>query len=338
MKPCTKAFAVLSIMAFTIAVCFAEENIYSPTGKMVDVGGHLLHLNCLGNGRPTIVLEGGAAAGFSFDWALVQPAVARTSRVCTYDRAGYAWSDPGPEPRTLRQIAYELHAALHAAHEHGPFILVGHSLGALIVREFAYLYPNESTGFVFVDGTHENSPLLLNNQVVHMRDLSRKRAIPEIQERVQGRPPAKPMRAAPDARLDPPYDQLPGEEQELRKAALQGDYQRASRSEFDYLPEEMNEIWLRRGTKVTPLDDKPLFVLSAATRTGTPPPKVSAADWRQLNDEKAEQQADLSRLSRNTKVLASKQAGHEIHVYEPHLVIRAVEEVIQAVRTGHPLR
>src|SRR5260370_12565152 len=103
------------------------------------------------------------------------------------------------------------------------------------------------------------------------------------------------MRAAPAARLDRPYDQLPGEEQELRKAALQGDYQRTSRSEFDYLPEEMNEIWLRRGTKVNPLDDKPLFVLSAATRTGTPPPKVSADDWRQSNAEKVEQQADLSR-------------------------------------------
>ena len=86
----------------------AQGQSLSPPGKMVNVGGYTLHLNCSGKGRPTVVLEGGAGAGFSFDWALVQPEIAKTTRVCSYDRAGYAWSEPGPEPRTLRQIASQL--------------------------------------------------------------------------------------------------------------------------------------------------------------------------------------------------------------------------------------
>jgi len=213
-----KALVVLAVPV--LSCCFAHAKLFAPPGKMTNVGGHDLHIDCSGRGRPTVVLEGGAGAGFSFDWALVQPEIAKTARVCSYDRAGYAWSAPGPEPRTLRQIAYELRTALHAAHEHGPFILVGHSLGALIVREFAQLYPEETAGFIFVDGTHENSPLLLNNKVVHMRELSRKRAVPEIQKDVQSRRTAKPMQAAPETRLDPPYDQLPHQAREFRNCLL----------------------------------------------------------------------------------------------------------------------
>ncbi len=331
-----KALVVLAVSV--LSCCFAHAKLFAPPGKMINVGGHDLHIDCSGSGRPTVVLEGGAGAGFSFDWALVQPEIAKTARVCSYDRAGYAWSAPGPEPRTLRQIAYELRTALHAAHEHGPFILVGHSLGALIVREFAQLYPEETAGFIFVDGTHENSPLLLNNKVVHMRELSRKRAVPEIQKDVQSRRTAKPMQAAPETRLDPPYDQLPHQAQEFRKAALQGDFQNTSRSEFDFLPEEMNDLWLHRQTEPVPFGDKPLIVISAAARTGAPPPGVTEEDWKQLNEEKGSQQADLANLSRNSKMLIAKGSGHEIHVYEPKLVVDSLREVIDAVRSHSRLR
>jgi pimeloyl-ACP methyl ester carboxylesterase len=218
----TRDLVLLTLAASALAGCFAHAQIFAAPGKMVNVRGHYLHLNCLGKGRPTVVLEGGAAAGFSFDWALIQPEVATTTRVCSYDRAGYAWSDPGPAPRTLSQIAYEPRTALHAADEHGPFVLAGHSFGALIVRQFAQLYPEETAGLIFVDGTHKSSPLLLNNKVVHMRELSRKRAVPETQKSVRNSRAAKPMRAAPRPGWIPLTINCPSKRKSLERPHCRG--------------------------------------------------------------------------------------------------------------------
>src|SRR5215467_3587743 len=118
----------------------ATETTPRPPGKLVDVGDHRLHIYCTGRGGPAVVLEAGAG-DFSLDWSLLQPKVARFTRVCSYDRAGSAWSDPGPTPRTMRQIATELHTGLHRAGIKGPYVLVGQSLGGLIVRVYADLFP-----------------------------------------------------------------------------------------------------------------------------------------------------------------------------------------------------
>ena len=86
----------MAVIAFTLgAIRPAAAQVPPPPGKMVDVGGYKLHVNCTGAGSPTVILEAGASS-FSIDWALVQPAVSRTNRVCSYDRAGYGWSEPGP--------------------------------------------------------------------------------------------------------------------------------------------------------------------------------------------------------------------------------------------------
>jgi pimeloyl-ACP methyl ester carboxylesterase len=89
-------------------------------------------------------------------WMKVQPEVAKFTHVCSYDRAGYGWSDPGPEPRTSAQIATELKAVLDAAGERGPFVLVGHSFGGFNVRVFAGLQPKQVLGMVLVDASHED--------------------------------------------------------------------------------------------------------------------------------------------------------------------------------------
>jgi pimeloyl-ACP methyl ester carboxylesterase len=86
----------------------------SPPGQLVDIGGFRLHLHCVGRGTPTIVLIPGAG-DYSFDWALIQPALSKETRTCSYDRAGYAWSDLGPNPRTMRQEAAELRRLLQKA-------------------------------------------------------------------------------------------------------------------------------------------------------------------------------------------------------------------------------
>ena len=98
-------------------------------GRLIDVGGWRMHINCTGvksPGRPTIVLEAGSS-DFSIDWAYVQPEVGKFARVCSYDRSGSGWSDLGPFPHTLKQIVFELHLLLDKAGESAPLVYVGHS-------------------------------------------------------------------------------------------------------------------------------------------------------------------------------------------------------------------
>jgi pimeloyl-ACP methyl ester carboxylesterase len=129
------------------------RRIYPPPGELVDVGGHSLHINCVGEGSPTVILEAGSGAT-SVDWANIQPEVANTTRVCAYDRAGSGWSEPGPEPGDPQQIAGELHTLLGNAGIDGPYVLVGHSFGGLYVLMYDDLYPNEVEGMVLVDSSH----------------------------------------------------------------------------------------------------------------------------------------------------------------------------------------
>jgi len=129
-------------------------------GRLVGIGGYGLHLNCSGTGSPTVVLESGIG-DVAVEWALVQPGIAKLSRVCSYDRAGYGGSDSGPFPRTSRQIADELHALLHNAGEPAPYVLVGHSFGGYNVRVFAGEYPEDVAGLILVDSPQEDEYDLL---------------------------------------------------------------------------------------------------------------------------------------------------------------------------------
>ena len=128
---------------------------YPPPGTLVDVGGYRLHLHCVGEGSPTVIMEAGGG-GNVLHWMLVQPAIAQSTRVCAYDRAGMGWSEPGPLPRTPQQIVAELHTLLSTASIPGPYILVGHSIGGKYARLYASQYPHDVVGLVLVDARHEN--------------------------------------------------------------------------------------------------------------------------------------------------------------------------------------
>src|SRR4051812_27482662 len=151
----------LTVFAFTLGIPTSARQAptagYEPPGAMIEVGGgRRLHLVCTGRRGPTVVIEAGSG-DFSFDWALVQGPVAKFVRVCSYDRAGYAWSDPGPTPRTFRQIALELHTALERAHIPGPYVLVGHSYGGVFVPAFSKYYPHEIVGVGLAESMHQGS-------------------------------------------------------------------------------------------------------------------------------------------------------------------------------------
>ncbi len=149
-----------------------DSRLYHPPGKLVDVGGYRLHLNCVGSGGPTVVLEYGHQGSY-FDWSRVQPEIARFTRVCYYDRAGYGWSDPSPRPRVPSIMSEELHALLHSAGEKPPYILVSHSYGSVNAEMFAHKYPEEVAGLVLVEGVHTfgNPKFQLADRLQTMRSI-----------------------------------------------------------------------------------------------------------------------------------------------------------------------
>jgi pimeloyl-ACP methyl ester carboxylesterase len=124
-----------------------------------DIGGYTLAYQCEGTGSPTVILEAGyTASGIGTFGRTIQPAIAGTTRVCTYDRAGIGVSDARPasvSPLTSVTQARELHALLDALREQGPFVYVGHSYGGMIARAFAATYPHETVGLVLLDASSE---------------------------------------------------------------------------------------------------------------------------------------------------------------------------------------
>ena len=131
----------------------ADRRDYPAPGHLIDVGGFKMHISCIGEGSPTVILET-LSGGTSPYWGWVQPDVAATTRVCVYDRAGRGWSEPDPEPLTLQRTVRNLHTLLANARMEGPYVLVGHSIGGIYVRQFAADYPDDVLGIVLVDAAH----------------------------------------------------------------------------------------------------------------------------------------------------------------------------------------
>jgi pimeloyl-ACP methyl ester carboxylesterase len=132
-----------------------ERREYERPGRLVGVdGGYQLHLDCTGEGSPTVVLEA-AAGGMSAGWAWVQPALAEETRVCSYDRARLGWSQGAADGYTAARVPEELHTLLVNAGERAPVVLVGHGLGVSFVRAFASRFDAETAGLVLVEESGE---------------------------------------------------------------------------------------------------------------------------------------------------------------------------------------
>src|SRR5438094_3050896 len=132
----------------------AQDSTPPPTGRLVDIGGRRLHIICKGVGTPTVITESGSSS-FSIEWALVQEQVAPFTRICSYDRAGFAWSDRGPAENTVEETMDDLHRLLRAAGGAPPYVLVGHCIGGMYVRAHQRRYPYEVSRVVLVDATPE---------------------------------------------------------------------------------------------------------------------------------------------------------------------------------------
>jgi pimeloyl-ACP methyl ester carboxylesterase len=145
---------LLAGVSFEGLMRFSASRRYPAPGRMVDIGGRRIQIDCRGAGSPTVALESGLDNYGSLSWAAVHDSIAKTTRVCAYSRAGIMWSDRSDVPFDARQVAHDLHAALEAAGERAPWVLVGHSIGGPYITVFTDLYPSEVAGLVFVDPSH----------------------------------------------------------------------------------------------------------------------------------------------------------------------------------------
>ena len=311
LTPVIAVLAVASVSATydNIARTSDEATIAAP-GKLYDVGGHRLHLDCYGQGAPTVVLSNGSG-GVSAAWARITGPVGETTRVCSYDRAGQGWSDEAANPRDGVESAEDLHTLLAAAGEHGPYVLVGHSTGGTYAMTYAARYPEQIAGLVLLDSASPEQFTRMpayptQYQVVLRRGLA---LMPTLSRLGLGRLPADTQLPAADA---------------AKVAAISSasQYYRNQRDEMSVVPEVFAQA-----QALTTLGDRPLVVLTASeTSAGTD-------GWAGAQDE-------LARLSTNV-VHFTVDSSHEGLVQDvgPSAAsVRAIADVIASIRTRTPLQ
>jgi pimeloyl-ACP methyl ester carboxylesterase len=280
-------------------VCFAcawgqtPRQTPQPPGRLVDIGGYRIHLDCRGAGSPTVMIVG---AGFSFDWALVQPEIAKFSRVCTYDRSGTAWSDAGPE-LDCRGRVNEVHKLTRSAHLQEPYVLVGLSIGGCAARLYAAEYPAEVAGMVMVD--HAFSP-------DRDPDAGRRGSFAGIDS-----PPVLIEQTPIDVTAEDSsqFGKLPPRIRELHRWAM---------SLHPRMPtaEDMEDCLAQLKTAAPgpfPLGDLPLVVVSTGNE---------ARGYSRL-------QRDLLALSRRSSQMKAERSFHSVEIDQPEVVIAAIRQVVR---------
>ena len=310
--------AVLGAIYQTIATKLAE-GAYPPPGEMVDVGGYSLHITCVGQGGPVVVLDAGSGA-FSAHWVRVQREVSGTTRVCAYDRAGMGWSEMGPDPRDAKQITGELHTLLSKAGIDGPYVLVGHSFGGMYMQTYAARYPDEVAGVGLVDTSTDPDQF---SQRPEARDSNEPQeqssAVVSQLVRLGVSLPARLGVVRLLSKLDPAPPELPPQ-QRAQVDALAPSTRGVTTYALEFLAPTQT---LRLGSPGS-LGNKPLAVVTA---------RESEPSWLKRQDK-------LATLSSNSTHRVVKGATHESLLYDKgdsRVTSAAIDEVVAAVRNDRPL-
>lgn len=302
---CALLIAALSGVVLQWGLSYLALRNADAPGKLVDVGGHRLHLLCEGQGGPTVLLEAGLP-GSSLAWKSVTADIAPFTTVCSYDRAGYAWSEASPFPRTSGNIVRELRLLLQNAGIDPPYVLVGHSFGGMMMQLFAGRHPSEAAGMVLVDSSHPDQVHRtievdsMNTLGQGLRFLS-VLGIPRL---------FFPVPAGDPASRDNSVREME-EKLQYTTRSIQ-----AAASELIQMRESLREVAAHRPR----LGTKPLVVLT---------------EGRRRKDFWYELQEDLARLSTASEWQIAERSGHFIHHDEPEIVVDAIRRTVESVRTGN---
>ncbi len=287
----------------------------SAKSDFVSLGGRRLHYLTAGDGSPTIVLEAGLGVS-SLEWGLVFPRLTEFSRVMVYDRAGMGRSEPNAAPRTVRRLVAELHMLLKEAAIPGPYLLVGHSWGGLLIRLFAHCYPEEVVGLVLIDPSHEDISQfqmpgyqLLTSAIFQMTEGMARLKMQGLLRGLMGE--MKQM-----ANLLPPKDR-----DQCMAEFLDPTVHRTIRQEMSELPAGC--LTMREVSKQSTLPNVPFVVL-----TGAVAPKYQAKVRAEITRLHAQLAASTSK---GRQIMAPK-SGHFIPQDDPDLVVETIREVVEAIR------
>lgn len=322
------ALALALGIAFEQAARWRVVRVHPPPGLMWDVQGERLHLYCMGEGSPTVVLESGGASP-SFVWTAVQPAIAETTRVCSYDRAGLGWSGKRNGTHGALPIAQQLRALLQAASVDPPYVMVGHSLGGPRMLIYDGLFPGEIAGFVFVDSTDPEWLDRLPKEAAALIGAQQRK--PTMLYSLMAATGAVRILNAGAGNGNAGAGNAPTEI--VEKVAAFGPQN---------LPEGLREMSLVEQTldeakKSGSLGSRPTVILTAGRW-----PVISAGLTpelsNQMRDLRMQLQGELAARSTNNDHRVVAEAAHFIQWDAPGAVVVAVQDVVTAVRTGTPVR
>lgn len=288
----------------------ARDRRFNPMqGQLVLVNGRKMHINCTGEGKPTVILDAGLGDTY-LSWQKVQPEIAKFVQVCSYDRSGIGYSDPSSQPRTSRVIASELHELLQAAHIPPPYVLVGHSMGGYDVRLYAGMYRGEVAGMVLVDASHPDQENRFPAELKSMEGSWHREA--EFLEY------ATPFGI-------PRFLGLCDDDVAVRAAECNWHTEHEKTAEMKSFSQSASEA-----AAVTALGDIPLVVLSHdPDKPSAELPSDLAKSTNQAWEKMQEELAHLS--TRGTQSIA-KNSSHYIQLDRPELVIDAVRSVVEQAR------